>query len=247
MSDTLPEPPGTAPQSERALRTARWAAFLPLVAFGAAYLLSASLRSTLAEGTGLLLRGDLEGLRAWGASLGPWGPLATTLLMIVQAIAAPIPAVLVTWTNSLLFGPFWGGVLSIVSATLAAVLCFLLARAIGEPLVRRLVGESVWRKTNTFVERHGIQAILIARLVPVVPFDPISYVAGLSRMRLRTFAWATLVGQVPAGMTYSYLGQEIDEPARFVLFGLCAALALLLLGWTVRRSLLGARSDGDAP
>ena len=62
------------------------------------------------------MAGDLEGLEAWGRRQGPAAALATTLLMIAQALAAPIPAVLVTFTNSLLFGWVLGGILSIVSA-----------------------------------------------------------------------------------------------------------------------------------
>lgn len=34
------------------------------------------------------------------------------LLMIFRAIAAPLPAFLITFANASLFGAFWGGVLS---------------------------------------------------------------------------------------------------------------------------------------
>lgn len=204
----------------------------------AAYGLHPGLRATLNEGIGLLASGNLEGLRTWGASLGGWAPLATSGLMVVQAIAAPIPAVFVTWTNSWLFGPFWGGVLSILSANLAALLCFLLARAWGEPLVARFVSARRLEQSEAFLERHGVAAVLVSRLVPFVPFDPISYAAGLARMRAWPFFWATLLGQIPAGMTYSYLGQEITRPARLILFGACAFAALVVLGVSVRKALL---------
>jgi uncharacterized membrane protein YdjX (TVP38/TMEM64 family) len=155
-------------------------------------------------------------------------------LMIVQAMVAPIPAVLITGANGLLFGPLLGGLLSIVSATLAAAVCFLLARSFGAPFVSRLVPSTVLQRTNTFMTQHGTAAVLMARLLPVVPFDPISYVAGLTQMRLAAFCWATLVGQIPAGMTYAYLSQEIYRPGHLVVKGVGAFLGLLLFGWTVR-------------
>lgn len=219
----------------------RLLALAPLVVGGAFYLLHPPFRALLNEGVSLLVCGDLPGLRSWAGRLGPWAPLATTLLMVVQAVAAPVPAVLVTVTNSLLFGPFLGGLLSIVSATVAAALCFLLSRCFGEPLVARLLSPSALEQANAFLAAHGGTAVLVARLLPFVPFDPISYVAGLSRMRLSTFCWATLIGQIPAGMAYSYLGQEIDRPARLALWGAGAFLGLLILGWTFRRVLLGRR------
>ena len=192
---------------------------LVLVVVLVCYVMLPTLRAQLASGVALLLHGDLIGLRTWTAQFGPWAPLASLFLMIVQAIAAPIPAVLITVANGLLFGPFLGGLLSIVSATLAAAVCFLLARSFGEPFVSRLVPPTVLQRTNAFMAQHGTAAVLIARLLPVVPFDPISYVAGLTQMRLTAFCWAPLVGQIPAGMMYAYLGQEIYRPEHLVVKG----------------------------
>ena len=232
----------SAPQhSNRALLLLRVVTLLVLVGGLGCYVVFPTLRAHLSSGVTLLLHGDLLGLRAWTAQFGLWAPLASLFLMIVQAIAAPIPAMLITGVNSLLFGPFLGGLLSIVSATIAAAVCFLLARGLGAPFVSRLMSPRVLQRANAFMAQHGTAAVLIARLIPVVPFDPISYVAGLSRMRLSAFCWATLVGQIPAGMTYSYVSQEIDRPGHLIVKGIGAFLGLLLLGWTVRHIVLRRR------
>jgi len=227
--------------SQRALWLVRVVTLLVLVVVLVCYVMFPTLRAQLSSGVALLLHGDLIGLRTWTAQFGPWAPLASLFLMIVQAIAAPIPAVLITGANGLLFGPFLGGLLSIVSATLAAAVCFLLARSFGEPFVSRLVPPTVLQRTNAFMAQHGTAAVLIARLLPVVPFDPISYVAGLTQMRLTAFCWATLVGQIPAGMTYAYLSQEIYRPGHLVVKGVGAFLGLLIFGWTVRYAILRQR------
>lgn len=125
-----------------------------LVAAIAGALLHPDARASLLQGWDLLLRRDLDGLRRWGRDLGPWAPLATTLLMIGQALAAPIPALLVTWTNSWMFGPFWGGLLSIAQATLAALVCFSLARALGRPLVARMASERTLERMDGLVTRY---------------------------------------------------------------------------------------------
>ena len=224
----------TQQQGNRARWAVRVVTLLVLVAGLVCYFTFPTLRAQLSSGVALLLHGDLSGLRTWTAQFGPWAPLASLFLMIVQAIVAPLPAVLITGANGLLFGPLLGGLLSIVSATLAAAVCFLLARSFGAPFVSRLVPSAVRQRTNTLMTQHGTAAVLIARLLPVVPFDPISYVAGLTQMRLAAFCWATLVGQIPAGMTYAYLSQEIYRPGHLVVKGVGAFLGLLLFGWTVR-------------
>lgn len=220
--------------SRRAALAIRLASLAPLAALAAAYALAPGFRSALNAGVSLLVRGDVAGLRAWGESLGAWAPLATSALMIAQAIAAPIPAVLVTAANSLLFGPFWGGVLSIVSATLAACVCWGLARLFGDALAGFLVSPRALAKADAVVARHGPLAVLVARLVPFVPFDPVSFVAGLARMPLLPFFVATLLGQAPAGMAYSYLAQEIDRPRTLVVAAVAALAGLALLGVAAR-------------
>jgi uncharacterized membrane protein YdjX (TVP38/TMEM64 family) len=225
-------------KSRRAAIAVKLAALTPLALLALAYAALPGFRATLNAGVSLFVRGDVAGLRAWGESLGPWAPLATSALMIAQAIAAPIPAVLVTATNSLLFGPFWGGVLSIVSATIAACVCWGLARLFGDTLASFLVSPAALTKADAIVSRHGTMAVLVARLVPFVPFDPVSFVAGLARMPLAPFFWATLVGQAPAGMAYSYLAQEIDRPRTLVVAAVAVFAGLVLLGLAARRFVL---------
>lgn len=225
----------------RRIWVARAAALVPLATLALAWLASPALRASLGAGVSLLVHGDLEGLRAWGGELGPRAAAFTSLLMLVQALAAPIPAVLITWTNAWLFGPFFGAWLSIGSATAAALVCFALARGFGAPWVARFVSVSRRERAERFLGDHGAAAVLVARLLPFVPFDPISFVAGLSPLRAWTFAWATFVGQLPAGFAYSYLGAEITSPARFVLLGACAFAALAIVGVAAARAVRARR------
>jgi uncharacterized membrane protein YdjX (TVP38/TMEM64 family) len=211
-------------------------ALLPFAVFGAAYFAHAEFATEVDRGVGLLARWDRDGLRDWAADLGPWAALWTTLLMVVQALAAPIPAFLVTATNSWLFGWVVGGALSIVQATLAALVCEALARSLGEPLVVRTTSSEQRARADLVMKKHGATAVLVARLMPFVPFDPISYAAGLARMPVGSFVWATLVGQIPAGMTYAYLAQTKDPNLLFVSVP-AALLGLAVLGAATRRAL----------
>ena len=233
--------------NRRRLAWWRAASLAPLAAGALAWFASAGFRDVLGRGATLLAHGDVEGLRALGDELGPAAALVTTLLMIVQALAAPIPAVVVTATNSLLFGPFVGGTLSIASATLAALLCFALARSFGEPFVARVVPAQRRARYESFLAEHGAATILAARLFPFVPFDPISYLAGLSRMRPWSFVWATFAGQIPAGYAYSYLARDAaassGRPLHVAMQIALGLAALTVLGWSARKLLLRRRES----
>lgn len=222
----------------------RLVSLAPLLALGLAWAISPELRGSMSQGIDLLWHRDLEGLRKWGSSLGWWAPLLTGSLMIVQAIAAPIPAVLVTATNSFLFGPFWGGLYSILTANVAAAICYGLGRGYGTFVTDTLLPKRTIKRYEHFFDEHGGKTVLVARLIPFVPFDPISYIAGIVRMPFWSFFLATLIGQFPAGMAYSYLVQEVDNPPMFVVTTLSLLAALFLMGWFLNRAFFKKTASG---
>lgn len=161
-----------------------------------------------------------------------WGPQAAAVsffLMILQAIVAPLPAFLITFANASLFGAFWGGVLSWASAMAGAALCFYIARILGRGAVEKLTGKTALDSMDTFFTRYGKHTILICRLLPFVPFDPISYAAGLTSLRFRSFMLATGLGQLPATVVYSCVGSWLTGGTYWLVTGLLTLFALAIL------------------
>ena len=161
-----------------------------------------------------------------------WGPLAALVsfaLMILQAIIAPLPAFLITFANASLFGAFWGGALSWFSAMVGAGLCFCIARALGREVVEKLTGRTVLRSVDGYFTRFGPQTILICRLLPFVPFDPVSYAAGLTTLRFWPFMLATGVGQLPATIVYSWAGSLLTGGTFWLATGLSLLFALAVV------------------
>jgi uncharacterized membrane protein YdjX (TVP38/TMEM64 family) len=181
-------------------------------------------------------RAAVEALRAWVLGFGAWAPLVSAAVMVLQSVVAPLPAFVVTFANGLLFGWAPGALLSWSSAMLGAALCFGIARGLGRPVVERLLGgAAALDLADRFFLRHGTRAILLARLLPFVPFDPVSYAAGLTTTGLRPFLVATGLGQLPATLLYSYLGESLTGSARVLLWVLSIAAALLVVGWAAGR------------
>lgn len=215
------------------LKTVRWFRFglavAVLASFGLVYLLSAAFRSEVNQAAAILSRGNIAGLRDYILSFGVWAPVVSTLLMVLQALAAPLPAFLLAFANGLAFGTFWGGLLSIAGATLAAAVSFWLARALGRVPVEALIGAASLQSADRWFLRWGAYAVLVARLVPILSFDVISFAAGLTRMKFWSFLVATVIGMTPATFVYSYMGGHAPQYVNILLvvFGVVIAVAVV--------------------
>lgn len=92
--------------------------------------------------------------------------------------------------------------------------------------------------TDKFFDKYGKYAILIARLLPFISFDAISYAAGLTEMSFWAFFWATGIGQLPATIVYSILGQNIGNIAKMGLWIFSGVVALIVFAIAVKKYLM---------
>ena len=110
-----------------------------------------------------------------------------------------------------------------------AALCFFIARTLGREPVEKLTSKGALKSIDEFFERHGKQSILIARLLPFISFDIVSYAAGLSSVSFLGFWVATGLGQLPATVDYSYVGGFLTGGAKLLVTGLLILFALAFL------------------
>jgi uncharacterized membrane protein YdjX (TVP38/TMEM64 family) len=192
-------------------------------------------RSAVADVTAILTTADAQtaitAFKNYLLGFGPWAPLVSALLMVFQAVVAPLPAFVITFANGMLFGWAWGALLSWSSAMLGAAVCFWIARALGRPAVEKLVGgTTALEVSDLFFTRYGDKAVVIARLLPFVSFDIISYGAGLTSIGFLRYFVATGLGQLPATLLYSYLGQNLTGSILVLFWVFTVTLAIFLLG-----------------
>ena len=158
----------------------------------------------------ILIAGNLDQviklIRSWGVA----APLMSVLLMITQAIVAPIPSFLITAANGMVFGSFWGALISWIGAMMGALTSFYIARLFKKVALRKIVRN---QKTAEFImhagEKRGFYVILLSRLLPFISFDIISYMAGLSGISPWAFIFGTSLGMLPATIIYTFIGHEI--------------------------------------
>ena len=111
-----------------------------------------------------------------------------------------------------------------IGALCGGTLAFYISRYFGRGMVEGLIKHKAeWFDDG--VEKKGFLLILILRLIPLVPFDIISYGAGLSKIKYKDFVSATCIGIIPGVLVFSNLG---DKAANFRSWDFaCAVLALL--------------------
>lgn len=206
-----------------------------MVVFAVLYCLVPVVNTFVNSAFKILSQADVQALKAYFLSFGPWAPVTSALLMVFQSVIAPLPAFVITFTNGLLFGAWWGTLLSWSSAMAGAALCFYLSRVFGRPLVEKLAGAHNLDLVDKFFEKYGKHAIIIARLLPFVPFDPISYGAGLTGMSFRGFFLATGIGQLPATIVYSYLGQSASGTVKVLLLVFAVVASLVVISAALKK------------
>lgn len=199
------------------------------------YVFDPSTRDELSRLLQLLARADIAPLRDYILSYGIWAPVVSTALQIVTSVIAPLPSFVLTFVNAMLFGWWWGAVLTWTTAMLAAAICFGLSRKLGRPGVQRFVPSRALEQTDGFFERNGVLAVLIARLIPFINPDIISYAAGLTAMRWKLFMLSIAFGSLPSITLGSYLGSRGFTSVGWLLFVLVGLGLLVMIGGLMSR------------
>ena len=155
-------------------------------------------------------------------------------------------------SGGFLFGLGAGLLINITAASTGAALLFL--------LVRYGIKSFKYNKSNTLNSNFVIQIknalvtnqisiMLTLRLVPVVPFFLANILPALVGVRLFNFIWTTIIGIIPGGIVFTWIGVGVGEvfdrneyPNFELLFSplilgpILGLVALLLLPIILRRS-----------
>ncbi|WP_341961095.1 TVP38/TMEM64 family protein [Planococcus maritimus] len=149
---------------------------------------------------------NAEGLRNWILSFGLWAPLFYIIAYTIRPLIF-FPASVLSIAGGLAFGAWMGTLYTIIGATLGAALSFVVAKTVGKSLVKKQwTGNAA--KIQTQMEQNGFLYVLLFRLIPVINFDLVSYLAAIAKVRFVPFALATLIGIIPGTFAYNFLGSS---------------------------------------
>ncbi|GEL07376.1 TVP38/TMEM64 family protein [Salisediminibacterium halotolerans] len=164
-------------------------------------------------------------IRAWILSFGVYAPVIYLVLYAARPLIL-FPASIMTLGGGLAFGPFWGTVLSVAGASGSAAVAFFVARKLGKN-----VAAKDWQgraeKIQQQLETNGFYYVFLLRFIPLLNFDLISYLAGVSKVKFAPFIFGTASGMIPGTFAYVFLGSSLVDPSVEVLI-LAGALFVLI-------------------
>jgi uncharacterized membrane protein YdjX (TVP38/TMEM64 family) len=120
-------------------------------------------------------------------------------------IAALVPRTLLALVGGALFGTLSGSVYVLIGVTVGAAASYGIGRLLGRDFVEaRLRGRLALFESA--VTRRGTSAVVVSRLIPIVPFCVSNYAFGTTSVRPRQFIVGTVLGALPANVAYAALG-----------------------------------------
>jgi uncharacterized membrane protein YdjX (TVP38/TMEM64 family) len=163
-----------------------------------------------------------------------YGQVGLLIVMIIQTIIAPIPSeALIVFSGAIgikiMDIVIFGG----LGTVIGAVLAFYIARIGGKPIITKLIGDKWINRVDGWVERKGTKAILFARLIPIIPFDLISYVSGITKLKFRNYFFATVIGAFPRCLILAIIGFSAKEILLFIGAGLEITLMVGVAGFII--------------
>lgn len=171
---------------------------------------------------------DIESVKHFILSFGAIAPIIYILMFTLVPLTL-FPDAILAIASGAIFGLFWGTVYTMIGAICGAALSFGIARYFGRDFVLKLIKhQGEWFEDG--VERQGFLIVCIMRLVPLIPFDIISYGAGLSKIKFSDFLLGTCVGIIPGVLIYVNLGNkalDVTSPSFYIAIGLLVCLFVL--------------------
>jgi uncharacterized membrane protein YdjX (TVP38/TMEM64 family) len=172
---------------------------------------------------------DTEQFKTYIISTGYWGIIIIISLMTFAILFKLLPSAAVALASGAVYGHTWGTIYIIVGAWMGAVIAFSITRLLGNDALCRLSGKRI------FIEQERSQSwlmwgVFVSRLIPVLPYDLISYAMGLTQLKIWRFSIATLIGVIPTSFFLAHIGGELAETNfEAMLSGMMTAGLVILL------------------
>lgn len=160
---------------------------------------------------------NIHNMRRYILSYGEFAALIFVVIYSLKPVVLIIPTALMSILAATIFKPYYALLLSMIGCFGSGTLAFFLSRSLGKSFVDKVLkGKAM--TLDKGMEKHGFKIILLMRLAVIFPYDPLSYAAGLTKMRYRDFILGTLLGIFPEMISYSLIGKGLRHPFSFKIF-----------------------------
>lgn len=189
----------------------------------AAFIMILGLVFYLSKRSGMFENPTAEGLRDYIASFGVFGPIVYMTMFSVIPSGSVIAV-----AGGMAFGMYLGTLYTIIGAVIGATVAFYISRLLGRGSVEKLVRGKM-QKFDEGIEKGGFLLILIMRLIPIIPFNVVSYGAGLTRIKYTDYILSTMIGIIPGVLVFTNLGDKalyVRSPEFLLAVGILALMVI---------------------
>ena len=155
-----------------------------------------------------LLKMDISSkdIQTYVSSFGKLAPLVYIIMFALVPLTL-FPDSVLAIGGGLIFGLAKGYIYTLVGALIGASLSFYISRKLGRNFVKKLTKEKL-DGIESMINSKGFFVVLMLRLIPLFPFDIISYGAGLTSIKYKDFLFATIVGTIPGILVFTNIGAQ---------------------------------------
>lgn len=157
---------------------------------------------------------DLKGLIDYLQSFGVWAVFVSFFIDVMINVVGFLPSIFISTANGLIFGLFWGTVISWLAETTGVVISFWAMRVLFRQMAANVIAKN--KKLASLKQYETWQAVAVARAIPYMPNGLVTAVSALSSMPFHRHLIGSLVGKLPSTALEVCLGHDmvlIDQNA----------------------------------
>lgn len=166
--------------------------------------------------------------RDWIHSFGYNGILVFIFIQILQIVIAAIPGEVVQIAGGFIYGTWLGTLYLMIGVIFGSVVVFYASRLLGYPLVQAVVTEEKLTRLKFLIENPKADiALFILFLLPGLPKDILSYIAGLTPIKPLKFLVIATLARFPALFVSAYIGTNL-QTENYLMVIVFSSLAVIL-------------------
>jgi len=145
-------------------------------------------------------------------SYGGTSILVFVLFQVMQVVVVAIPGELVQLAGGYVYGTVLGTLYSLTGILLGSIIVFYISRLLGFSIVKRFISREKLDKFSFLMNSQKSEiAMFILFVIPGLPKDILTYIAGLTPIKPLRFFVIITIGRFPALLGSSYIGAHIQE------------------------------------
>jgi len=168
--------------------------------------------------------------------LGSHPVVAPIIFAVIYAVMVVclVPTFPLNLGAGLIWGPYGGGLLTVIGAGTGSALAFLAARYIASDYLNKKFNHSAWQWLRDEITRKEWKVVVFTRVNPIFPFGPTSYFFGLTPIRFGRYLLTTLLAITPLSLLIAAMGSSIgDIVLQEEAYGLMKNILAVLLAVTL--------------